>query len=464
MNHYLKKWSDLVTAQFDWFVMISVNAFLVIAVFLCVSPFGKIRLGQEGEKPEYSNLSWFSMLFAAGMGTGLVFHGAAEPLFHSVSPPPPSAEITKQNVMMITFLHWGIHAWTIYAIAGLTIAYFTFTRGEKMLASAPITSHFSLCRAHPVAGSINIIAIIATLFGLIASITTGIYQMQGGALQLGWFEEKAPWQLYLILGILTLFYLASSSSGIKKGIRSLSNLNMLLCLTLLAFVFFVGPSKQLAIEFAENIRRYFSHFFTLSFDMRQNSPESREWLQQWTVNYFLWWIAWAPFVAIFIARISRGRTIRQFLGGVILAPTLFCCLWFTVMGGTAFHLDASTDSTLASIAQADMSQAMFALLAELPYSIISQSISLFLIFIFLVTSADSGAYILAIYTDRGNLRPPLSQRLFWSMVIAAFSAAILSTNEGIFFLKNISLTGALPYMLIMLLQCYILWKALRGKS
>ena len=464
-NDILGAWSGFVTHYFDWLVLLGCSCFLLFCILLAFSRYGAIRLGGQDEKPEYSTLSWFSMLFAAGMGTGLVFYGAAEPLLHFASPPPSihgddmsNAQIARQ-AMVVTYLHWGFHAWAVYAVAALTVAYFTFRQQQPMLASAPLQEQHNWSNRHPLSRLINLIAVLATIFGLVASIGSGIHQTQDGFNQLGWTDGESVWQLFAILAALTFCYLLSSLTGLGRGIRWLSNINMIACVVLMLFVLFAGPTQFILQSFVSSLGEYVSRFIALGMNTRAFA-EGTQWAQDWTVSYFLWWVAWSPFVAIFIARISRGRTIRQFLLGVILAPTLFSALWFSTFGGAALYQDMHTNGALAQVAQTELSSTMFALLNTLPFDSITSVISLFLIFIFLVTSADSGSYVLGMFTSDGNPRPPRFQRLFWGLIIAVITGVTLFSGDGLMFLRAVSLSGAMPYMLIMILQCYALWRFL----
>lgn len=468
-NEALGGWSGFITQHFDWLVLLGCSGFLLFCMVLAFSRSGAIRLGGQDEKPEYSSLSWFSMLFAAGMGTGLVFYGAAEPLLHFASPPPSihgddlTHAQTARQAMVVTYLHWGFHAWAVYAVAALTVAYFTFRQQQPMLASAPLQEHYGWGNKQPMSRLINLIAVLATIFGLVASIGTGIHQTQDGFVQLGWMEGEQLWQLLAILAVLTFCYLLSSLTGLGKGIRWLSNINMIVCVTLMLFVLLAGPTQFILQSFVSSLGEYISRFIALGLNTR-SFAEGTQWAQDWTVSYFLWWVAWAPFVAIFIARISRGRTIRQFLLGVILAPTLFSALWFSTFGGAALYQELHHSGELAQVAQTELSSTMFALLHTLPLESITSVISLFLIFIFLVTSADSGSYVLGMFTSEGNPRPPRFQRLFWGLMIAGITGVTLFNGEGLMFLRAVSLSGAMPYMLIMVLQCYALWRFIKQDS
>ena len=464
-NAALSQWTHFFTSNFGWLVMLLSTGFLLFAFFLACSRYGNIRMGADDETPEYSTLSWFSMLFAAGMGTGLVFHGVAEPLFHLAVPPPSGSTLSlppalaARQAMTITYLHWGFHAWAIYAVAALAVAYFTFCHQQPMLASSPIQAHFRWKNHHPLMLLINLIAILAAVFGLVASIATGIHQLHRGIANYEWLSGDNMSEMLLILAALTSCYVFSSLSGLGKGIRWLSNINMIACITLMLFVLFTGPTHFIMQSFVATLGEYLSHFISLGLNPRPYI-EGSDWSQDWTISYFLWWVAWAPFVAIFIARISRGRTIRQFLLGVIFIPTLFSGLWFSTLGGAALYQDLFQGQNLASVAKDDLASAMFALLEILPFEGVTTAITLFLIFIFLVTSADSGSYVLAMFSSEGNPKPARFQRVFWGVLIAAIVAITLISGEDVAFLRSISLAGAMPYMLIMVAQLTVLWRYL----
>lgn len=462
----LQSVTGMFARYFDWFVMLVSTGFVLFCLFLAFSRYGHIRLGSQDEQPEYGTFSWLAMLFAAGMGAGLIFYGVAEPLFHMSSPPPTNLEQTlneamaARKAMAVTYLHWGLHAWAIYAFAALSIAYFAFRQQEPMLASSPVQGWLSIGNTHPLSQLLNLLAVLAVVFGLISSLGQGVTQMQSGAAHSGFSSGDKTAELLMILLLLTLCYIISSVTGLGKGIRILSNINITVCILLMLFIFITGPTHFILESVVTSLGDYLSSFIRLGLNLRPYGAHS-DWVQDWTVTYFLWWIAWAPFVGIFIARISRGRTIRQFITGVLFVPTLFSCLWFSTLGGTAIYMDLFDGTNLAGVANNELSAAMFALLAELPWQQLTTLVTLFLIFIFLVTSADSGSFVLGMFTSEGNPNPGKFQRLFWGLIIAVITGITLLSGQGVAFLRAVALTGSIPYLLLMLMQGLAMWRFLR---
>jgi glycine betaine transporter len=452
--------------SFDWLIVLSCTAFLIMCFVLAFGRFGAIRLGSQDETPQFSMPSWLAMLFAAGMGTGLVFYGAAEPLLHTVSPPPtPDGSViadalAARRAMVITYVHWGLHAWGIYTICALTIAYFTFRQQQPMLASSPLYSLWPHKKLRPLMQCINLLSVLAVVFGLVASLAQGVLQMGNGLGQVihGW--ENSTTGYMSILAVLTLCYIASALTGLGKGIKILSDINMLACIALMLFVLLLGPTHFVMETFATSLGDYVSRFTSLGLNLRHYSG-NEEWTQEWTITYFLWWIAWGPFVGVFIARISRGRTIKEFIIGVLFVPSLFSFLWFSALGGTAIYLDMHGVAELGQLTIADLSSTTFALLEQLPLTPVTHVTTLFLLFIFLVTSADSGSYVLGMFTSDGNTNPPTFQKLFWGVMVAMVTAGVLLSGKDLMFVRAIAMVGAVPYLFIMMAQSYALWQFLK---
>lgn len=451
---------------FDWLIVLTCTVFLFFCLALAFSRYGTIRLGAQDEKPRFSTPSWLAMLFAAGMGTGLVFYGAAEPLYHMVAPPPtPDQEalalpLAARRAMVLTYLHWGLHAWAIYAVCALTIAYFTFRKGLPMLASSPLSQLSGKVRMQPLLEVVNLLAVLAVVFGLVASLSQGVVQMGRGVERLGLAEEGSLGLLLAILAALAICYTASAMSGLGKGIKILSDINMLACVALMCFVLALGPTHFILETFATSIGDYLSRFLSLGLNLRHYSG-NEDWTQDWTINYFLWWTAWGPFVGVFIARISRGRTIKEFITGVLLVPTVFSMLWFSTLGGTAIWIEMQGMVPLGEMTVQDLSITTFVLLEQLPISGITHVVTLFLLFIFLVTSADSGTYVLGMFTSDGDTTPPRFQKLFWGAIIAVVTAGVLALGEDLMFLRAVAMVGAVPYLFIVMLQCWALWRSLK---
>jgi len=444
---------------FDWVFLLSITIFIFLCFFLAFSRIGDIKLGAPDEEPEFGVLSWLSMLFAAGMGAGLLFWGVAEPLHHYMAPPPdqdPMTPAAARWAMVVTNLHWGIHAWGIYAMAALVLGYFGFRRGRPMLASTPIETVFPDRFGKGLGALADLIAVVAVAFGIAGSLGMGVMQINAGLSEVfGTPAESLPF-LFAILAVLVLFYMVPITTDLGQGIKLLSNLNLAVALLLMLYILFLGPTGFILSTFTTSLGDYMTNLLNLSFRLYPYSGET-EWTRTWTLTYLIWWIAWAPFVGVFIARISRGRTIREFALTVILFPTLFSALWFAIFGGAGLHLELFGSGGIASLVLEDSSRALFALFSHFPHPVLLAVTSVFLILIFLSTSAASGAFVLGMMTTGGSLDPPRGRKLFWGAAVAMLTAAVLLAGGGIQVLRAIAISGALPFTLIMILQvaCFI---------
>ncbi len=444
--------------RFGWLVLLVCSFFVGFALVIACSRYGDLRLGGPDETPDFSTISWLAMLFAAGMGAGLVFYGAAEPLLHFMTPPPAVNIVSEgagaaRRAMAISYFHWGIHAWAIYAVAALSIAYFTFHRHTAMLPSEAVTSHPKL------AWGVNSLAILAVVFGLVASLSNGILQVaQGMITQFHLTIDPVVLRLIILLCLFAC-YMFSASTGIGKGIKILSDINLAVAIVLMLFILGIGPTQFIMESFVSGIGDYLDRFLYLSFNVRHFSDPGG-WTESWTITYFLWWIAWGPFVGVFIARISHGRTLREFILAVIFVPTLFSALWFATLGGTAIYLEIFEQPGFGSVISTP-ENTTFAMLETLPLAGITSCIVLFLLFIFLVTSADSGTYVLGMFTTRGELRPPVRQRLFWGAMVGLVTAWSLGSGHSTIFFQSFAVLGGACYLFVMLWQCWSLWRAMR---
>jgi glycine betaine transporter len=463
LEHALDATTQWFAEKLGWLVMLACSFFVAFAAYLAFGRFGKLTLGDEGEAPQFSTLSWLAMLFAAGMGTGLIFYGAAEPLLHFQNPPPSAgiiseeAEIARRS-MAITFFHWGIHAWAIYAIAALTIAYFTFRLKLPMLPSACITPLLRPRFRASARRLIDTLAITGVVFGIVATLCQAMLQFSSGVQsELTLDMDMITLQL-IILFALFICYTISASTGIGKGIKILSDINMSIAVLLMLFVLLAGPTVFILDSFVTAIGDYLDSFMTLSFNLRPFSDDT-DWTGGWSITYFMWWVSWAPFVGVFVARISRGRSIREFLAGVILVPTVFSALWFASFGGSALSLEIFSANGFADGALAP--EIIFRMLDYFPLDFVMPSVVLALLFVFLITSADSGSYVLAMFTTEGELSPPVWERLFWGTVIALVTAGAILTGRGTDFFRGIAVVGSIPYLFIMLWQCWALMKQLK---
>ncbi|CAH0222976.1 BCCT family transporter [Microbacterium sp. Bi121] len=442
---------------FNWYYVLIAAVFVAFSLFLGFSKYGDIKLGKDDDEPEFSLMSWFSLLFAAGMGIGLVFYGVSEPLTHFVTPRPGvtgTPEQLAQAALGQTYLHWGIHAWSIYVVIGLALAYAIHRRRR------PISIRWTL---EPLLGKrveggwghvIDVIALVGTLFGVATSLGLGVLQISAGLDVAGIADPDETTQIVIIL-IISVFVLASVLSGVTKGMKWLSNINLIMAGILVLYLLIVGPSEFLLRDFVQSMGYYIQNFVGLSFNVSAFQGEAGEaWQASWTSFYWGWWMSWAPFVGIFIARISKGRTVRQFVAGVILVPTLIGILWFAVMGGSALAMELENPGILRnSEGGVDLQGALFEMLQQVPGSTIASFGVLFLISIFFITSADSGALVMGMIATGGQQNPKRWIRTFFVAVTAALAIALLLAG-GLTALQTAAITIALPFSVVMLLICW----------
>ncbi len=448
----------------DWFYMASVSAFLLLGIYMAFGPYGDLKLGQPDDEPEFSTMSWLAMLFAAGMGSGLIFWGVAEPMSHFASPPvgdPLTAESARQAMVLANF-HWGFHAWVIYGIAAMVLAYFGFRKQTPYLPGAPIRDAFTGRWVEPVARLADFVAVLAVAFGVAGSLGLGIQQIHTGLHLITGIPADSTVVAMGILVFIAISYMISAATSLDKGIKWLSNINMTLCVSLMLFVLFVGPTDFLFRTFFTALGDYLSGLVALSLRLYPYEDVG-QWFQAWTLTYIIWWIAWAPFVGVFIARISRGRTIREFILGVVLSPTIFSVLWFAIFGGAAFEMENSGERAMAQLVQEDVTIALFALFDGLPLSTALAAVAAVLIFIFLVTSVDSATFVLSMMTSRGDMNPPRRQKLTWGIVLGAMGGALLLT-DNYNSLRAVAVSGAIPFTFILLLQIAGFLRELRKEN
>ncbi|WP_417898569.1 BCCT family transporter [Bacillus haimaensis] len=452
---------NFTTYAFGWFYLLSVLFFVLFCIVLALSKYGKIRLGRDEDRPEFSFFTWIGMLFSAGFGIGLVFWGIAEPMSHFFTPPRGTIDALGEEAarasMQYSFFHWGLSQWSVFTIVGLAIGYFQFRKKEDGLISTTLNPIIGTKNRSYIRKPIDILAVIATVMGVATSLGLGILQINGGLNVVFGIPNNATVQLIIIF-VLLILYLASTTTGIERGIKYLSNLNLTLALLLMVFVFFAGPTVFILNTFTLGIGDYISTFFTTS--LRLTPYKGGTWVRDWTIFYWAWAIAWSPFVGAFIARVSRGRTIREFVFGVLVIPPVIALLWIAVFGGTALHFDLFGGTQIAQAVDKDVTSALFATFAELPFTFILSVISILLIFTFLITSADSATYILGTMTSGGSLNPPLLLRVIWGTLMASI-AAVLLLASGLEGLQTASLVSALPFTVILIAMCYSLFKSLR---
>ncbi|HEY8604262.1 BCCT family transporter [Tsuneonella suprasediminis] len=449
----------LIVMDFGWLYIAAVAGFLMFALFLMFSRYGDVKLGPDDSEPEYSYLSWFAMLFSAGMGIGLIFFGVAEPIQHYTMPPTGDGQTIQsaREAMVLTFFHWGLHAWAIYIVVGLALAYFAFRRGLPLTIRSALYPLIGERIYGPIGHAVDIFAVLGTMFGVATSLGLGVLQVNAGFHYLFGIPTNTTVQLVLI-AVITGMATVSVVMGLDKGVKRLSELNIVLAGLLLLFVLLAGSTVFLLQTFVQNVGQYLSEVVKLTFRMYAYEPNP--WLGNWTLFYWGWWIAWSPFVGMFIARISRGRTIREFVGGVLLVPTLFTFLWMTVFGNTAIALDFSGVAPIAATVADNMPVALFETLAQLPLSTVVSGIATILIITFFVTSADSGALVIDMITSGAADNPPVWQRVFWA-VCAGGVAAVLLVAGGLRALQTAAIASALPFAVVMVFICYGLLRALQ---
>jgi len=450
-------------ANFSWFYVLAFSVFLGFLVILSVSSLGNIKLGNDEEEPEFGFLSWLAMLFAAGMGVGLMFFGVAEPLTHYLSDiTTGSAQHKQQEALLHTLFHWGIHAWSVYGMIALALAYFGF-RYKLPLALRSCFYPLLKERINGKLGDlIDIMALLATLFGIITTLGFGASQLGAGLHQLGWISENSFSLQIVVIAVVMSLATFSAISGVGKGVKILSELNLTLALCLLIFVLVAGPTLYLLSAFSDNIGTYLSNLVQLSFKTYVYEQEHIDWFSGWTILYLAWWCSWAPFVGLFIARISKGRTIREFIFGVLVIPSMFGILWFTVFGNTAIWLNNGEAAGILGQMISSPETLLFKFLDYLPFSSVTGLVSLVVISLFFITSADSGIYVLNNIASRDkSLVAPRWQAMMWGILMSVV-AIVLMQAGGLANLQTMTLLVALPFAMLMLLMCFSLWKGLNA--
>lgn len=448
------------THSFGWFYLLSVLFIVVFLFVLAISKYGKTKLGKDDEKPDYPFYTWIGMLFSCGFGAGLVFWGIAEPMSHFVNSPLPVEGKTPEAAriaMQYSFFNWGVHQWSVFTIVGLALAYFQFRKGENGEISTtlkPLTEKKGKKGIHK---AINILAVIATVMGVATSVGMGILQINGGLDYLFSVPQNNT-NLIIITVLLLAMYLTSAVTGLDKGIKWLSTLNLSLALGLIAVVLILGPTNFILESFVLGVGDYIQNFFGMSLAL--TPYDGGTWTKEWTVAYWAWVIAWSPFVGAFIARISKGRTIREFIFGVLIVPPFIAIVWIGVFGGTAIHMDLFQNANIAGAVQNDVTSALFATFEHFPMSTLLSVIFIVLIVTFLVTSADSAAFILGMMTSNGNLNPSMLVKVIWGVLMAAI-VVVLIISSGLQGLQTASLVTALPFTFILLLITYSLIKTIK---
>jgi glycine betaine transporter len=452
-----------ITNDLGWLYLATVLGILIFALYLAFSKYGKIRLGSDEDRPEYSNFSWFAMLFSAGMGIGLVFWGVAEPVFHYAQPPMGIEPSSTQSAMMAfryTFLHWGLHPWAIYAIVGLALAYATFRKKLPCLISSTLYPLLGEKTKGPIGKTVDILSLILTVIGVSTSLGMGALQVNGGLNTLFNIPNTFSTQV-IIITVITVLFLISATTGLDKGIKILSNTNIIIAVLLLLFVFFFGPTVFIINTLLVSVSGYIQNILPLSLAL---SPfENDPWIGTWTIFYWAWWLSWGPFVGTFIARISKGRTVREFVLGVIILPAIFCCIWFTVLGGTALYYEIFEGAGIVAQVTNDVTVGLFATLAMLPLGKIISFVATVLIITFFVTSADSATFVIGMFSRNGDLNPDTKIKIIWGTVLSLM-AIVLLFSGGLVAMRNTSIIMALPFLLIIILMCVAIFKGFRKEK
>lgn len=456
-----------IISWFNWYYVLIAAFFVAFGLWAAFSRYGRIRLGKDDDEPEFGYRSWFALLFAAGMGIGLVFWGVAEPLNHFANP-RPGVEGTDielaQAAMSQTYLHWGVHAWAIYVALGLGLAYAIHRRGRPISVRWTLEPLFGKRVRGGLGNVIDVVALVGTLFGVATSLGLGVLQI-GAGLEAAGIAEANDVTLVAVIAVISVAVLASVLSGINRGMKWLSNINLALAGFLVVFLLVVGPTQFLLRQFVQSIGNYLGDFIALSFTVSAFAgAEGEAWQAGWTSFYWGWWIAWAPFVGIFIARISKGRTVREFVVGVMLVPTIITFLWFSVLGGTAIYTELYGAGGLVSAeGGVDTEGALFAVLGSAPGGAALILGAILLISIFFITSADSGSLVMGMLATGGDPEPRRWVRAFFVVVVALLAISLLLVG-GLGALQTASIIAALPFSVVLLLACAALVVAFRREG
>ncbi|MCM5664238.1 BCCT family transporter [Galbibacter mesophilus] len=445
--------SRFIAHNLSWFYVLLASSFLIFLIYLASSRFGSVVLGAPDQRPEFSDFSWYSMLFSAGMGVGILFYGTAEPIHHFLKPPleePGSIEAAKEAISYTAF-HWGFHAWSIYTICALGTAYYGFRKRKKYLISSSVLNFTSNKSTQKILKSlIDLVSILAVIFGVGASLGLGVVQISEGLDYVMDWNTSNFYGYAAITILITAIFIISSSTGLDKGIKILSNVNMGIAILLLLFVFLAGSSLFDIKVFVDSIGQYLQKLPEFSFKVDPYEPQYEKWMGDWTLTYFTWWIAWSPFVGIFIARISKGRTIRELILGCLLIPALFSIFWFSVFGGNAIELELFSDVGIGNKILDNVSLGTFLLFEQLPFSNITSIVAIVLLFTFLVTSADSATYVISMMTSEGDLDPKMRLKIIWGIVLSVL-CIILLAGGGLKALQAATLIFAFPFSIVLMM-------------
>lgn len=447
-----------VADYFGWFLIIVTNLAVLLSLYLALGPYGKVRLGAQTETPQYGLFSWTAMLFSAGIGIGLLYWAVAEPLFHFFAPPIAEAESVQaaEQAMVLSFLHWGIHGWALYCIVGLSLAYFHYRKGLPLSIRSALFPLIGERIYGPIGHAVDILAVFGTMFGIVTSLGLGVMQVNAGLESLFGIPSNVFVQIVLI-AIITAFATVSVMLGLDGGIKRVSNFNILLSFVLLFFIVAVGPTLYIFDSFVENVGNYVNNLVHFSFWSEAYSGTN--WQVNWTIFYWAWWISWSPFVGIFIARISRGRTVREFVLGVLFIPVFILFFWFTAFGGVAINMELAGDPGLIEATRQGYGNAIFKLLEFFPLTKLVTGVVIIMIVVWFVTSSDSGSFVIDMLTAGGHTDPPKVQRLFWATTEGLIAAVLLAAG-GLAALQAAAVVAGFPFAFVILIMMYGLMRAL----
>lgn len=459
MGEVVNKVFGFLTTKFGWLYLLSVGIFIVVTFGLALSRYGKIKLGKDDDKPEFTDFQWFAMLFGGGMGIGLVFWSVAEPIMHYLAPPfgQGGTEEAMHTAMRTVFFHWGIHAWVTFAIGGLALAYFQFRRGLPFLISSAFYPLIGERIYGPIGKTIDILSVFATVFGVATSLGLGSSQIATG-LEFIWGIKATPVTISIIIAVMTVIFTLATVSGLHKAMQATANIKVWLSVAFMVFIFLFGGTVFILNTFTDTLGAYLQNFIGQTFWM--GNPE---WLQGWTIFYWAWWISWVPFVGQFVARVSKGRTIREFVTAVTLLPVGFSFIWLAIYGGAAFNLDKIANGAIQAAVNADYTTALFVTLKQMPFYSITAPLAIVLIVASFIGAANSATYVLAMLTSGGDMDPNPKLRGFWGIAQGAMTIMLILVGgtAALKALQTASIAAAFPFMLIMLVMCYSLIKALR---
>ena len=461
-NAFFTANQDWIVGQLGWFFTLGIAVFLIVPIALAFGRSGRLRLApSDDDRPDYGRLTWFSMLFSAGMGIGLLFYGVAEPIIHYAAPPGGDTGEARAaaQAMRITFFHWGIHAWGVYAVTAMSLGFFHYRRGEPLAMRSMLRPVLGSWTHHWPGKLVDVLAVFGTLFGLATSLGLGAMQINAGLDRLFGIPVGLPAQVILIVTV-TLAAMVSLLTGLDHGIRRLSELNITLAAVLWTFILVFGPTVYILNALPGHFVAYAANIPALTFGLL--SYGDVDWQKGWTLFYWAWWVSWAPFVGVFVARISRGRTIREFAAGVLGVPTLATLVWFGVLGGAAFESELQGVGGIASAVEANFATAIYALLEQLPGTPFSSAVAVIVVGLFFVTSSDSGSYVVDTLASGGHPDPPVWQRIFWASAEGAVAAVLLAVG-GLGALQSAAIGTGLPFCAVLIVAAGCLVHAVRAE-